>query len=195
MAMLLTLKGTPFIYQGQEIGMKNGEFKSMDDYKDPETHRIEALMHKLHFPKKLRMGLIHKTSRDHARMPIPWTIEGGFSLTKPWIQMNDRMNNINVEDQKKDQNSIWNQTKTLIQIRKSHPVLSYGSFDVKYHRHGLFIYQRQLKEQKTMIVINLTDKKRKNPCQLKGQLLWTNQSTYESMEVINPYQAIIMVEN
>ncbi len=195
MAMLLTLKGTPFIYQGQEIGMKNGDFKSMEDYKDPETHRIEALMKRLHFPKALRTRLIHKTSRDHARMPIPWTKEGGFSISKPWIQMNDKMGTINVETQIEDKSSIWNQVKELIEIRKSHETLIYGTFEPIYHRHGLFVYERTLDQEKFHIVINLTNRFIKLPIEIKGSILWSNQPLDMGNKMIKPYQAIISIES
>jgi len=191
-SMLLTLKGTPFIYQGQEIGMKNGIFETMDDYKDPETHRIEALMRKLHFPKKLRTSLIHKTSRDHARMPIPWTKDGGFSDSKPWIQMNALMGEINIDRQMKDDNSIWHHTKKLIAIKKANPTLSYGIFDVKYHKKGLFIYERVLENDAIDIIINLTGKTKPNVIKLSGEILWSNQPFTLNQKNINPYHAVII---
>ncbi|MBN2300280.1 MAG: alpha-glucosidase [Acholeplasmataceae bacterium] len=191
-AMLLTLKGTPFIYQGQEIGMKNGEFKTMEDYKDPETHRIESLMRKLHFPKGLRKHLIHKTSRDHARMPIPWTRQGGFSISKPWIQMNTRMKEINVQSQMEDQTSIWHQTRTLISLRKSYSSFSYGSFNVRYHQHGVFVYERILNDEKIEIIINLTGMYKKLNKMIDGNIIWSNQPLDIKMKKIKPYHAIIV---
>ncbi len=190
-AMLLTLKGTPFIYQGQEIGMKNGVFKNMEDYKDPETHRIESLMRNLYFPKGLRKRLIHKTSRDHARMPIPWTAEGGFSISKPWIQMNDLMGDINVENQMNDPKSIWNQTKTLIKLRKSNESLSYGTFEVISRKHGLFIYERSLANEKIQILINLTPSYKTWLNLNEKDVIWSNQPIDLVNKQIKPYIAII----
>ena len=191
-AMLLTLKGTPFIYQGQEIGMKNGVFKSIEDYKDPETHRIDALMRELHFPKFLRKRLIHKTSRDHARMPIPWTKEGGFTHGKPWIQMNNRMNGISVKSEMDDETSIWHHTKKLIMLRKSHESLTYGSFKEVYHKKGLFIYERITNEESLCIVINLTPKYHRIPLFIEGSLLWSNYEENDKKLPIRPYEAMII---
>jgi oligo-1,6-glucosidase len=191
MMLLLTLKGTPFIYQGQEIGMKNGVFKTLDDYKDPETHRIEALMRQLHFPRKLRMRLIHQTSRDHARMFIPWTKSDLFNHSKHWIQMNDRMGEINVEDEMRNSDSIWHQTKELIKLRKAYPVLSYGSFKTVYQRHGLFMFERNLENITLRMLINLSQKQMKKPFDMIGHVLWSNQPWSQDDLLIKPYQAVI----
>ena len=133
-------------------------------------------MRKLHFPKKLRDKLIHKTSRDHARMPIPWTTDGGFSMGKPWIQMNQRMGNENVTDQMKNPHSIWSQTRSLIQIRKEYPELSYGDFNVIYAKKGLFIYERILESEKINVLINLTPKKRRISFKIEDKIIWENQN-------------------
>lgn len=191
LAMLLTLKGTPFIYQGQEIGMKNGIFNTMEEHRDLETFRIEALMRKLKFPKWLRHRLIEKTSRDHARMPIPWNRQGGFSDATPWIKMNNRMSDINIEDQMNDPTSLWHQTKKLIAIRKQNAALTEGDFEPIWIGKHVFVYQRRCEKQTISVAINLSKRTVKLKPSVKGKIIWTNDGQHKS-DYLSPYEAIII---
>ena len=128
----LTLKGTPYIYEGEEIGMTNCKFNSMDEYQDIESHNIDALAKKLLFPKKIRFKMIQKTSRDNARTPMQWTKDGGFTNGKPWLKMNPNMVSINVSDNLEQADSILSHYKKLIQLRKDDEVLINGDYKPLY---------------------------------------------------------------
>jgi len=124
--LLLTLRGTPFIYQGQEIGMTNGEFNSIADFRDVEAHTVWEISSRLKFPRWLRMKMLRFTSRDNARTPMQWdgSPNGGFSSspdTEAWLRVNSNCTAINVAQQKEDEGSLLSWYKKLIQLRKTTP--------------------------------------------------------------------------
>src|SRR5690606_29065801 len=127
---------------GEEIGMTNGDFKSLDEYMDNETHKIHTLAKKLGFPKWYRMKMIKATSRDNARTPMQWTSHGEFSSKKPWLKMNENTKEINVFDSIQNPDSILNYYKELIRIRKENVSLVNGSFEPLYTKGGLFVFKR-----------------------------------------------------
>ena len=112
--LLLSLRGTPFIFQGQEIGMTNFDFENMDKVRDIESHNIWNLSGKLHFPKKLRWEMIRLKSRDNARTPMQWSASenGGFTSGEPWLSVNSNFKEINVENQQHDKNQFWHTIKS-----------------------------------------------------------------------------------
>ena len=135
--LLLTLRGTPFVYQGQEIGMTNGDFTSISEFRDVEAHTVWAISRKLRFPRWLRMKMLKATSRDNARTPMQWTNSpnGGFSPqpdTTAWLKVNSNCATINVASQKEDASSLLNWYKHLIQLRKITPQLIGGTFTILY---------------------------------------------------------------
>lgn len=189
----LTLKGTPFIYQGQEIGMTNGDFKDMSEYQDIETHRIEALAKKLWFPKKVRFKMIQKTSRDNARTPMQWTKEGGFSTGKPWLKMNQNMKTINVEDNIKNPDSIYHHYRKLIELRKDDNVLINGSFNPLYMKKNIFIFSRNLDDMVYITVSNMGEKSRKIPISLTGKIVLSNAGRADLNDMIlKAYESILI---
>ena len=118
--LLLSLKGTPFIFQGQEIGMTNYDFKTMADFKDLESKRIYDIGRKNYLSlKKYLFKMIKKTSRDNARTPMQWDDGLGFSTHKPWLNENPNKNTINVKDQMTAENSILKFYKEMIAYRKT----------------------------------------------------------------------------
>lgn len=170
----LTLKGTPYIYEGQEIGMTNGDFESLDEYMDVETHRIYDIARKLKFPKNYIWKMIQRTSRDNARQPMQWNSEGGFSSAKPWLKMNKNTKVINVDMQLTDDQSILNYYKALISLRKSNPVFLDGIFKPLYNKRGIFIFSRELANHLAFVILNLTNKPKKIPIKIEGKLLLSN---------------------
>jgi oligo-1,6-glucosidase len=126
----LTLRGTPFIYQGQEIGMINFDFKSLDEVNDVESRNLDALMRKLHIPGFLRWKWIRASSRDNARTPVQWSGEEGAGFTggAPWLGINGNYRRINYEAQKGDPDSVLSFYKQLIRARASSELLRRGDF-------------------------------------------------------------------
>ena len=162
--ILLTLKGTPFFYQGQEIGMTNNEFNSMDDIRDVESlNKFQDLLNSGQDEKEAFKTILAGT-RDHCRTPMQWTNQnyGGFSEALPWIVGYQDLETTNVEYQQKQDDSIYNFTKQLIKYRKDHPTLIYGEIEfIQEKTKNYFIYKRKDKYNEYLIEINLSDRKQK----------------------------------
>lgn len=192
----LTLKGTPYIYQGEEIGMTNGDFTSLDEYRDVETHRIIALAKKLHFPQWFQQRMLRLSSRDHARTPMQWTSEGGFTTGDPWIKVNRNTTFINVEKQNIEEDSILSFYRKLITLRKNNQALSRGSFEAIYAKRGVFIFRRKDATQSWVTVINMTAKKKRIGLFIDGEVILSNLHANQIIESkLQPYEARLIKEN
>lgn len=146
-ALLLTIKGTPFIYYGEEIGMRNGKIKNRD-IKDPLGIRFRPFF----------------SGRDKARTPMQWNsgIQGGFSSGKPWLPVNDDYNFRNVEDHRQDPGSLLNFYKALISIRRTQPALQQGRWvPLITGRNGILAYARILYPDRIVVILNFTSRKKK----------------------------------
>ncbi|MBN2300763.1 MAG: alpha-glucosidase [Acholeplasmataceae bacterium] len=170
----LTLKGTPYVFEGEEIGMTDGDFKSIDELMDIESHRINALAKKLMFPKKIRYKMIMKTSRDNARTPMQWHRNGGFTSGKPWLKMNENTKVINVEDNMKNPESIYHHYRKLIALRKNNETLLNGSFKPLYMNKNIFIFSRYTKHDTLITISNMSSKIKKIPIDLSGEVMLSN---------------------
>jgi oligo-1,6-glucosidase len=188
--LLLTLKGTPFIYQGQEIGMTNFDYQSLDEIDDIEC--LNAYQNFSRFiPKFMKIKKALKGSRDNVRTPMQWNhqLNAGFSNQKPWLNVIKNYKQINVEAQLKDHNSILSFYKRLIQFRNSSDTLKYGEFkSIKIDRHK-FVYKMSFKKD-YLIVINLSAKKLKNT--FDGKMVMSNYSNKTEIKTIFPYEAFIL---
>ncbi len=155
--MLHTLKGTPFIYQGEELGMKNAYFKNEWDYRDVETINSIAENKVKGIPFEALRENLGKYSRDNARTPMHWdnSMYMGFSQAPTWIGINENCRDINVEAQTADADSVLNYYKKLIALRKTHDVLIYGDFEEIELGEDLFCYTRTLNDKKAYILLNL----------------------------------------
>jgi len=158
--MYFLMEGTPFIYQGQEIGMTNCSFSAIDEIKDiNEKNRYKILLDE-GVSKSTSIKLIAKTTRDNARTPMQWSraIYAGFSKTKPWLKVNPNYETINVEQQVAQTDSILNYYRQLIQLRKKYRCLLFGQYKLILADHPqIYAYIRQLRQQKMVIITNLTD--------------------------------------
>ena len=152
----LFLKGTPFIYQGQEFGMTNWRPESTSMYEDVQTRNQHP-----DWPAEKRLALYHRASRDSARTPVQWTDgeNAGFTTGTPWFYVNENYKDINVEQALHDPDSILNFYKKAIALRKSLPVVRDGSYQ-EYYRGSdkLYVYARETKEQKLLVICSFTDK-------------------------------------
>lgn len=157
------LQGTPFIYQGQEIGMHNADFKSIDEIEDVESHNIFKIFSKLPFKKKL-FNILYEVSRDNARTPMLWddSIYGGFSSVKPWIRVNPSKNEVNVKKALEDKDSLYYFYKKLIEYRKGNEVIRNGDFKLLYRNSkSIFAYLRSYKDKKILVIANMSHKNKK----------------------------------
>lgn len=190
--LLLTLKGTPFIYQGQEIGMTNFDYKDINETQDVESKRLDTLLNKKRVPKRLRWFFISRISRDNARTPMQWNSSkyAGFSNHKPWLKPVNNFPYINVEQQKNDSDSILNFYKDMIKYRQNSKTLREGKFEIYKITNKLMVFKRYTHEETLCIAVNLS--RRKQKINLQGKLVF-NSETGDSLEkYLNPYQAVIL---
>ena len=159
--MYFMMKGTPFIYQGQEIGMTNVQFDKVEDYQDVQSTGL--------YYSKLEQGMSHEdimeiiwaTARGNSRTPMQWSHEanGGFTTGTPWLAVNPNYQTINVEAQEEDPDSILNFYKEMIALRKSEDIFVYGTYDLVFEDHQeIYAYTRTLGEKRVLILCNLTNK-------------------------------------
>ena len=158
--LLFTLKGTPYIYQGDEIGMTNVAFPSMEDYNDVQTlNAYRAFLEnggtEVEFLKKA-----HPFSRDNARTPVQWDAseQAGFTNGQPWLKVNPNFKEINVETALRDKNSILHYYKKLVKLRKQHEVLVYGETEIiDKPNPEIYAYTRTLENRQMLVVLSFSD--------------------------------------
>ncbi|NRY61728.1 glycoside hydrolase family 13 protein [Clostridium beijerinckii] len=157
--LLHGMKGTPYIYQGEELGMTNVRFEELEDYKDIETLNMYNERKKQGYTHEEIMLSIYTKGRDNARTPMQWddSQNAGFTSGQPWLKVNPNYKEINAESQLKDENSIFNYYKKLIKIRKSNPVVVYGKYNLILEENKeIFAYTRTLENEMLLVICNFT---------------------------------------
>ena len=158
-AMYFFMQGTPFIYQGQEIGMTNVQFPNIEDYDDVAVKNL--------YREKIAEGVSHQemmeiiwaSCRDNSRTPMQWNAErnAGFTTGTPWFGMNPNYEEINVEKQKNEEKSIFNFYKKMIALKKENDVLNYGTYDLLLEDDPqIYAYTRTLKDEKIIVISNIS---------------------------------------
>lgn len=159
--MYILQSGTPFIYQGQEIGMLNANIPTIDRYKDVSAINTYALFRKLGFSDKFTMKLCMYASRDNARTPMQWSADknAGFTTAdKAWFdEINPNYTEINVEAAQKDENSILNYYRKLLKFRKEHDIVKYGDFELLKTDKNIFAYVRTYENQKLLVINSFSE--------------------------------------
>ena len=153
-AMYMLQRGTPFIYQGQEIGMTNIKLKSLDDFQDVMTHNGIRMVQGL-LPKTVILKMANKASRENSRTPVQWNTEknAGFTTGEPWFPVNENYREINVAAQENDPDSLLNFYRSLIAFRKANKVVLYGD----YYEHdkknkNFYVYERNYLNKKLLVI-------------------------------------------
>lgn len=159
---LYCLKGTPYIYQGDEIGMTNVPLTSIDECEDVEAINAfnEIVKEKHLYTEEEMMDCIRAKGRDNARTPVQWSEEknAGFSINSPWMKLNPNYKDINVEKQKTDKNSILQYYRKLIDLRKTQNILRDGKFELLFEESDqIFAYTRTMGNDKAVIVCNYSN--------------------------------------
>ncbi len=177
-AMCFLQNGMPFIYQGQEIGVTNSYYTDMKDFDDIETHNFYN-MNTLGYTDDEKIRCINFGSRDNARRPMPWdnSKNGGFTNSdKTWIPLYNRYEEINVENDRVSEKSIFNFYKELIKIRKASNAVRHGVFeDITDGRCGMYIYKMTDKETgKAVAVVCNFDKENALSLPFSGKCLLSN---------------------
>lgn len=199
--LIHTFKGTPYIYQGEEIGMTNICFDDIKKYRDIETINYYNEKIKNEDEKSL-IERIKITSRDNARTPMQWdnNLNGGFSKATPWIDVNPNYKQINVKESLEDSNSIFNYYKELIKLRHNNDTIVYGDVKLIYpENESIFAYTRNLDDEQLMVVLNFYENEIdfKIPDNIDINKLEIILSNYKDKIIKNetiklrPYEAIV----
>ena len=154
-------RGTPFIYQGQEIGMVNINLPNPDDYQDVQTINNTRTLRMMGMSKKKAAERISRTARGNARTPVQWddSENAGFTTGKPWLPVNPNYKTINARAEILDSNSIFNHYRKLIAFRKSHPVAVYGDYKEHFEdSRELYVYERNLDGKRLLVICSFSDK-------------------------------------
>ncbi len=161
--MIHLMRGTPYIYQGEEIGMPNAHYPSIEQYQDVESLNYYEILLKKGKTKEKALETLAARSRDNSRTPMQWNVEtyGGFSEAKPWLPMSAGFRKeITVEAQQKDDDSILAFYKKLIAMRKTYPVIAKGAIRFPETQNDMVLaYTRTLGKQKLVVLCNLSGKK------------------------------------
>lgn len=161
--MYFFMQGTPFIYQGQEIGMTNVHYENFEDYDDIQSvNRAKYMMEHEGVSKDKAMKYIWESSRDNTRTPMQWSKDknAGFSTGTPWLKVNENYKYINVEDAMADPNSIYHYYKEMIKVRRESDALVYGAYQLILDDHPeVYAYLRQGDKENYLVVVNMFDKK------------------------------------
>lgn len=199
--LLLTLRGTTYIYQGDEIGMTNVKHPSILDYRDVEILNAYREAEAKDMDLKKFMRGVYAQGRDNARTPIQWDANqnGGFSKTTPWLLSNPNHKSINIAAQVDNEDSILSFYKKAIKLRKENPTLVYGKFKIHQIEHKeLFIYERTDDDHNFLIVINFSERKVNFQSSKKDfHLVMNNYSdlkTDQKVVHLRPWEACIFKE-
>ena len=160
-AMYTLMKGTPFIYQGQEIGMTNIRIDSMNDYKDVMTFNNYRLFKKLGLSDEKFLDLSFKVNRENARTPMQWTSgeNAGFTTGTPWFNINPNYKEINVESADKDPDSLLNFYRKLLKFRKENDVAIWGTYnELKSKAKKTYYYERVFGKDRLLVMCYFSDK-------------------------------------
>jgi oligo-1,6-glucosidase len=197
--MLLTLRGTPYIFQGEEIGMVN--LKSFDpkDYRDPVNNYIFSIFVQYHLSKALAKKLICGYTRDNARTPMQWnsSANAGFTTGSPWLIVNPSYKDFNVDKEKDDPMSVLSFYKQAIALRKKEDCLNYGTFDPIKTSNNLFAYLRSYEGKIILVILNLTGKRHIIPKKIRsdtGKVLLANYpgTAFAYKKHLRPYEALVV---
>lgn len=199
-----TLQGTPYIYQGEELGMTNVPFDNIDEFNDLETLNFwdENVIHGS-MDREEAMKAFRLKGRDNARTPMQWdaSANAGFTTGKPWLKVNPNYKTINAEESMKDPDSVFHYYQKLIKLRHEYDIIVYGTYDEYYPEDkNLYVYTRTLNNQKLFVALNFTKETQK--LQIPSGLDFSGSklliSNYENNDTIptqlRPYEAIVYLK-
>lgn len=198
--MYLFLKGTPFIYQGQELGMTNFPFTAIEQVDAKDSHSYYNRLLAEGVSEKEALAIVTRWTRDNSRTPMQWgeTKNGGFTSGKPWLSVNPNTAEINVASEQ-DDDSVLNFYKKLIAYRKDEKIFTEGGFDlIAANDPDIFAYVRSNQEKKVLVLVNVSEKKRhlelpKRIYSKKWQLKISNggQKPIAKQMTFEPYDALV----
>lgn len=195
-------RGTPYVYMGEEIGMLDPDFTSMDDYVDIESINAYRELRDSGKTDEEAFAIIKAKSRDNSRTPMQWddSTYAGFSTAKPWLALGASHKDINVASEMSGK--IFPFYQKLIALRKNYPIIAEGDYKAAYQEsHQIYAFERQLDEQKLLVLNNFSAEKVEldlPEVYINGQVLISNYTTPKITQklTLNPYQTLaILIEN
>lgn len=194
--LLHMMQGTPYIYQGEELGMTNTAFPSIDDYRDIETlNAYRELTESGAITPEEMLRCIHRRGRDNARTPMHWTSgpNAGFTAGTPWIGVNPNHTVINAEAQVNDPDSVFSYYRRLIALRKEYDIITFGDYRLLLEDHpAVFAYERRWEGQVMTVICSFSDKALRESALAplcRGRLLIGNAGAPEHATLLRPYEA------
>ena len=190
------LQGTPYIYQGEEIGMTNLYLDDISQYRDIESTNAYQIMSENGFTNDAILDILQDKSRDNSRSPVQWddSENAGFTTGTPWIDVAKNYKQINVKQALADKNSVFYTYQKLIELRHNLDIITYGEVKPLLEEHPqIFAYERKLDDKSILVLANFTDEPVDVPSSIdiEGSIL-INNGTYHS-NVLEPYQAIAIL--
>ena len=199
--LMHTHPGTVYIYQGEEIGMTNVNFPSIEYYNEKYTVGKYETMVESGIEPMQALNSLKMMSRDNVRTPMQWNnkVHGGFTTGTPWMHVNPNYKEINVEKEEQTQHSVLNYYKILTSLRKKNPIMVYGSYHQLYESDPeLIVYERTYEEVTWLVICNFYGNEHKMPDKLEKRLRENSKirlllSNYYSNDksTIKPYEACI----
>lgn len=195
--LLLTLRGTPFLYEGQEIGMTNVQWNDLEKYDEINTKAQYKMALQEGFSHEQAMAFVNRFSRDNSRTPMQWNADAnaGFTTGKPWLSVNDNYVEINVAAQESDPNSVLNFYRRLIALRSSNADLDGGPFTALLPEHEQMMAYRR--GDGTVVLVNLGETEVEYDGRLvenRKLLIGNYEGPFESSgvtRVLRPLEAVI----
>lgn len=196
------MQGTPYVYQGEELGMTNAGFDKLEDYRDIESlNMFDELTRIRSVDQKEAMGYLKNVSRDNARTPMQWddSKNAGFTTGTPWIRVNPNYVRINAETERKNPDSIFSYYKELIRLRHERDIIVYGNYTLlEPMDEKLFVYTREFEGEKLLVICNFTSEDVVTPERVLA-LVREKQETkvlignyvHRMDEVLRPYEAVV----
>lgn len=194
LGLLFSLRGTTYVYQGQEIGMTNGAFGSLDEIMDIESHNVDKMAKKLCIINPFRWKMIKATSRDNARTPMQWNggKNAGFTDGKPWLKLHPNYTEVNVESDLKNGNGVISFFKAVNGFKKSSEILKEGSFKQLAATKHVYVFERELNGKKLTAFCNFSTKNSAYPVNVEGKRVLSNYDGADKK--LRPYE-FVLIEN
>ncbi len=192
------MQGTPYVYQGEELGMCNAYFDQLEDYRDIESlNAYKELTETCGVSHEEMMGYLKRISRDNARTPMQWddSVNAGFTTGTPWIKVNSNYKTVNAKQQTTDPDSVFSYYKELIRLRHENDIIVYGEYELlEPQNEELFIYTRTWNNEQLMVLCNFTDKDVVIPAAVMAQIpadaqILISNHVGNLEAVLRPYEA------
>lgn len=196
-SLLFGLQGTPYIYQGQELGMTNVRYP-LEEYRDIETLGMYRKYKALGWPEEKILRSIHARSRDNARTPMQWSgaENAGFTTGTPWLKVNPNYKTINADSQLSDPDSVFSYYQRLIRLRKGHPVFREGTFRLVLDDHeDIFAYTRTTATAQLLVVCNFRGADIEDPLAIGETPILCNYPDQPLLGRLRPYEARIYLRS